>query len=213
MKAISLPQDYTLSKRMVVALLGGSYFLSSYMLVGNFHLSSNQLPVEKLWADEIIPFLPSTVWIYFSSYFFVYAVFFIGKKAELINAYVKAFCWMVFFCNCIYYLVPTYIERHEYPLEDSLFFLTKWGFQTLRNIDPMYNCIPSTHVATSVLGALFFLHQSKKAFILFSFWASLIILSTLTTKQHYVYDVVSGMVVGIIFYWIFFHLRKPSESF
>jgi membrane-associated phospholipid phosphatase len=44
----------------------------------------------------------------------------------------------------------------------------------------------------------------------FFIWSTLIALSTLTTKQHYVADIVSGLLLAVVFYrW--FHLKQAYQ--
>ncbi|MCM2322222.1 MAG: phosphatase PAP2 family protein, partial [Oligoflexia bacterium] len=48
------------------------------------------------------------------------------------------------------------------------------------------------------------LTEQRKKFPFFFLWATSIAVTTLTTKQHYIIDVVTGFLMSVIVYW-FFH--------
>jgi membrane-associated phospholipid phosphatase len=89
-----------------------------------------------------------------------------------------------------------------------------WALQCLYSADPPYNCFPSLHVAHSVLSALVCYRVHRRVGVLAIGCASLIALSTLFTKQHYVLDVVAGAFMGCVAHAIFFRrisrMRVPE---
>jgi membrane-associated phospholipid phosphatase len=77
--------------------------------------------------------------------------------------------------------------------------------------DVEHNCLPSLHVAQVYLAALScnLVHRGVGKAALA--WATLVALSTLFTKQHYVLDVVAGFALGLAAYLAFLH-RLPRAS-
>ena len=73
------------------------------------------------------------------------------------------------------------------------------------------------HVACCYLTALSFAprEESRGAFWFYFIWATLVAISTLPTKQHYVADVVSGATLAVVGYWFFFRTVRyiPSQEF
>jgi len=68
-------------------------------------------------------------------------------------------------------------------------------------LDLGYNSFPSLHVALSLTCSLICFNYNPKYKWLF-IWAGLIILSTVLVKQHYILDVVGGLVLGVLgFLW------------
>jgi membrane-associated phospholipid phosphatase len=71
-----------------------------------------------------------------------------------------------------------------------------WGLKTIYGSDVRYNCLPSLHVAQCFIAATVChrVHRGvgRAAFV----WASLVAVSTLFTKQHYLLDVIGGMALA-----------------
>ncbi|HSU84087.1 MAG TPA: phosphatase PAP2 family protein, partial [Thermoanaerobaculia bacterium] len=86
-----------------------------------------------------------------------------------------------------------------------------WGLRSLYSADPPYNCFPSLHVAHSFVSALACSRVHRGVGIAGVVCASLVGLSTLFTKQHYVLDVLAGILLASVAYAVF--LRKsPREE-
>ena len=95
---------------------------------------------------------------------------------------------------CVFFFYPTTLPR---PLVDAE-GLTAQAFQFLYSVDTASNCFPSLHVALACLAALGIAEERARLATFAIFWAGLISLSTMTTKQHYFADVVAGVCVAAI---------------
>jgi membrane-associated phospholipid phosphatase len=71
------------------------------------------------------------------------------------------------------------------------------------SLDSPYNCFPSLHVANSFISALACYRVHLTLGLAAAVWASLIGASTLLTKQHYVVDVVAGVLMAALAYFLF----------
>lgn len=69
--------------------------------------------------------------------------------------------------------------------------------------DVQYNCFPSLHVAQCFLAALTCYRVHRGVGLVTGLWASLVGLSTLYTKQHYVVDVIAGAFLACAAYLAF----------
>ena len=83
--------------------------------------------------------------------------------------------------------------------------------RALRSIDPPYNTWPSLHVALpclTVLAVRGWVGRPARAF-LWTFWV-VVSISTLTVKQHYLWDVLTGGLLG----WAVWRLvvRRPDPD-
>jgi len=85
-----------------------------------------------------------------------------------------------------------------------------WGLRALYSSDPPYNCFPSLHVAHSVVSALACSRVHRRLGIIAMIAATLVAVSTLFTKQHYVLDVVAGVFLAFVAYGMF--LRFPGSD-
>ncbi len=60
------------------------------------------------------------------------------------------------------------------------------------------NCFPSLHTAICMLAIYYSRNFSFRVRWIIIPWAALVILSTVTCKQHYVVDVVAGMILCLL---------------
>jgi membrane-associated phospholipid phosphatase len=111
----------------------------------------------------------------------------------------------------IFVIFPTTYPRELYPLPADLDLLTYSVFFRLRETDTPANCCPSLHVSSVYLSSLLFLHDRKRMFPFFFTWGTAIAVSTLTTKQHYFIDVITGLIMAAFAHWIFHRIVQYYE--
>jgi len=148
--------------------------------------------------DGKIPFVPQLVLVYFSTYIFVIQPFIILSEARQFYWMLTSFGAITAIASLIHATVPSKIERNEildtYGLSGKLINL----FQ--KTCKP-YGNFPSMHVALSVpVIGMNFIAVGPTAGSVTLVWAILIALSTLFTKQHYILDVLAGLVGGVLIY-------------
>lgn len=176
-----------------------------YITSNHFHLyPPMMLPMS--WIDEAVPFLPYSVWIYMSEYFFFAAVYITCKDMVNLNKYFYSFLVLQVVSVFIFWVLPTTYPRDLFPLPDNLEPITHAAFTALRKTDTPANCCPSLHVSSVYLSSFLFLDDQRKKFPFFFIWGTSIAASTLTTKQHYIIDVVFGFLMALCIYWIFHKL-------
>lgn len=98
----------------------------------------------------------------------------------------------------IFWLFPTYVVRGPPPGSDMFSQLLIWIYEN----DKAYNALPSAHMYVTSLITFFWLkwYAQKKALWLSIF--CLILFSTLFTGQHYILDVVAGILLPATVYYI-----------
>ncbi len=167
-----------------------------------------ELPMTFL--DEMVPFLPWTIFIYMSEYFYFTAIYIICKDLENLNKYLYSFFFTQALSCLIFLIYPTTYPRDQFPVpaETPVLLQSLWAW--LRSQDAPTNCLPSLHVSTVYLSAFIFKDEQREKLPFFLGWATLIALSTLPTKQHYLVDVVTGLVLAIIMY-VMFHRWMPYQ--
>jgi membrane-associated phospholipid phosphatase len=159
------------------------------------------LPVTAL--DTAIPFVPHTVWIYISEYWAIVLLFALSRDLVNANRFAYAFAALQVVCASMFMLWPTTYPRAQFPLPPDLDAPTRSVLAFLRSIDTPANCCPSLHVASICLPALFFRREHRSTWPLLWAGVTAIVVSTLTTKQHYVVDVIGGVIVAVVLYWFF----------
>jgi membrane-associated phospholipid phosphatase len=132
---------------------------------------------------------------------------FVVQQEELIRRTVWAYIavWAVAYLGFLLY--PTVAPRSDTVV--GVGFAVR-GLQFLYDADPPYNCFPSIHVAHSFVSALacYRVHRTLGVVALACAW--LVAISTLLTKQHYVADLIAGILLALAAYRLF--LRGHSRT-
>lgn len=198
----TLPIFLTWGNRWIV---GGIWTVIAVFL----YLSTNHYPIftprllPMTSLDEAIPFIPQTIFIYLSEYPLFISVYLLAKELRNLNKYLYSFLFLQVVSVTIFLLFPTTYPRDLFPLPDTLDRFSHYAFSSLRETDTPNSCLPSLHVSSCYLSAFVFLDEQKKKFWTFFIWATLVGVSTLTTKQHYIIDVIAGLGMAMIAYWLF----------
>ena len=199
--------------RMTVASLTRPYQVTAWMLVLMF-LVPVYLPIARVardrvpyapsvHLDELMSLQPGWALVYGPLYLFLILLpILVVHQQEHIRrtflAYVSV--WVVsYVCFLIY---PTVAPR---PLEVRGDGFVMWGLRSLYSADPPFNCFPSIHVAHSFVSALTCHRVHRRLGWVAIACASLVAVSTVYTKQHYVVDVVAGALLAGGAYSLFVH--------
>jgi membrane-associated phospholipid phosphatase len=201
-KVWALPLFFNKKNKYPMGILMAIFAIAVYLPANHFHLSEPSL-LPMHWIDTAIPFLPESVWIYISEYLFFVVVYLTCKDLGNLNKYFYSFLVLQVVSVVIFWLLPTTYPRDQFPLPLDLDAVTFFAFRLLRVADTPANCCPSLHVSSVYLSSFIFLDDQKKKFPLFFLWGTAIAVSTLTTKQHYLIDVVTGLIMALATYWIF----------
>src|SRR5262245_47869069 len=178
-----------------------------YFGIGHLHLSRST-EILRTRLDDAIPFWPWTAWCYLPFYAGVFLMAIAGiKRRSLFKRAVIA----VFVVMSIGALGHIFIGA-EYPrpvLHPPYPDISAWFLASVQRIDPPGNVFPSLHVAHTTMLALILLKDRPRLGLVALAMATALALSTLTTKQHFLADVVSGYALAFFGRW--FALRKlPS---
>jgi len=157
--------------------------------------------IPALALDSAFPLQPTWALIYGSLYAFLIVLpVLVVRQHDHIQRTVFAYLtvWVVaYICFLVY---PTVAPRPTNVVGDGF---AAWGLRFLYDADPPYNCFPSIHVAHSFVSALTIHRVHRKLAIAALFCAVLVALSTLYTKQHYVADIIAGVVLALAAYALF----------
>ncbi len=209
--SLSLPLFISNANRVKV---GFCVFVISgvlYLLANHFHFVEPRL-LPMTWVDLNVPFLPNTFWIYNSEYIYFILIYAICRDITNLNRYVYSFLALLLVSVVIFDVWPTIYPRGGYALPDDLNSITRDAFNGLRKIDTPANCCPSLHVSGVYLSSFVFLNEQRSKFFFFFTWGTLIAISTLTTKQHYLADVISGFGMAVLFHWLFFKVVQYRKA-
>lgn len=193
-------------------LAGALLFLSAYLMYHftNYYPYFTPKELHLFPIDHAVPFIPWTVLIYVSEYFFFTLVYLICRDMENLNKYIYSFFTTQALSCLVFFFWPTVYPRELFPIPMGTHPFVDGVWMWLRSIDAPTNCFPSLHVSTVYLSTFIFLDEQKKKFPFFFTWGTLIALSTLTTKQHYFVDIIAGLGLSIVTYWLF-HRKVQYE--
>lgn len=171
-----------------------------YLFLPGLALKGRTMHSPVLPLDALFPLSAPWSIVYASLFLAAILPVFVVHQPVLLNRTVLAYlgAWLVSLAAFVAY--PTIAPAHPAAAGGGFF---DWGLLIIWGSDVPYNCFPSLHVAQCFLAALACsrVHAGVGRFGLV--WASLVALSTLYTKQHYVADVLGGIVVAGIGHVLF----------
>jgi membrane-associated phospholipid phosphatase len=200
----SLTRPYPVSIPMVVLVS----LVPCYIFIAEL-MPGRMLHVPELPLDRVVPLQPAWALVYGSLYLFLIILpIFVVRQEEHIRRTVLAYL-MVWIAAYICFLVyPTVAPRPASVVGQGF---AVWGLRFLYSADPPYNCFPSLHVAHSFVSALTCYRAQRAVGIAASLCASLVAVSALYSKQHYLLDIVAGVFLAWVACVVF--LRNfPRES-
>jgi membrane-associated phospholipid phosphatase len=167
-----------------------------FYLYPNLHplFEPRQLPL--LAVDRWTPFLPWTFWVYTSEYMLILSVVVLLRAKAHFDSFARMAFGVLVGCGLFFLFYPTVYPRPVYPETGSQLFAAPMRF--IQAVDPPGNCFPSMHVALTAISAWAIRQRSRGLAWVYGLWTVLICASTLTTKQHYAWDIGGGFAMMLI---------------
>ena len=176
--------------RLMMTFLVIITLISSYLLLNNSleHKVDLLLPL-----DEMIPYWPWTISIYLTLYlmYFTVSISLETKRYTqvLIDLVLMTFISFIFFITITSHYPRPAPEAWAHSMWKPLIDL-------MVAVDAPGNTCPSLHVSTSIYLSLVMRHE--KYGIWWIIWGLLVSLSTLTLKQHFVWDWIAGVILALV---------------
>ncbi|HEX4510784.1 MAG TPA: phosphatase PAP2 family protein [Burkholderiaceae bacterium] len=166
-----------------------------YFAVGHAQFARST-ELLRTHLDDVIPFLPATAWLYLPFYGAIFAIAIAGfqTRAYFNRALVSVGFILAVGLVCHRFIPAVYprpVLHPPYP--DISYAFMAW----VQRIDPPGNVFPSLHVAHTWALALIVHRENRRLGRVLIVMSALLALSTLTTKQHFVADVVSGLLLAV----------------
>ena len=181
-----------------------------YFLVGTSSFDrSTELLRTRL--DDAIPFIPATAWFYLPVYAGIFLIALAGFRTRFhFDRALGAFCVILLVGLAGHRFVAAEYPR---PLLRPPFSGPSQAFMAwVQAIDPPGNVFPSLHVAHTSSLALFLYHENRRLGRWVIALALLLAISTLTTKQHFVADVLSGFALAAAARFLFLRGAAVGEG-
>ncbi len=187
-----LTRPYPLHARVVVPAVMLMLLIPGYLAIGLMP-RGRTMHLPELTLDRMVPVQPAWAVIYLSYLAVPFLPVLIMRQEEQIRRTFLAWLsvWVIgYVCFLVY---PTTLPRPLGEIGDGFF---AWFLRGIYEADLPRNCLPSLHVATVVVAALACWRVDWRTGFAAGVWAALVALSTLFTKQHYIADVVTGILLG-----------------
>jgi membrane-associated phospholipid phosphatase len=205
-----LPLFLTRRNKYVLSILWLASGAAFYLSTNHYYMYPPQfLPMTRI--DQAVPFVPWTIWIYNSEFFLFFSAFFLSADLVNANKYLYSFLSAQILSTLVFIFWPTTYPREQFPLPADIDSITRALFANLRGVDSPANCFPSMHVCGVYVSAFLFIDEQRKKLIPYFLWATAIAFSTLTTKQHYLADVVSGFLLACALWFVFHRLARYRQ--
>jgi membrane-associated phospholipid phosphatase len=147
--------------------------------------------LEPTALDRAVPFVAQSIWIYLSQFVLLpYALATASDDAARTRGFYAMLVATVI-AAAIFVLLPTRVTPGAAP-SDGLIGLAWHG---LRLADTAHNAFPSLHVALSAIAGILLWRTRRMIAVA---WPALVVVSTLTTRQHVAWDVAGGFVLAAI---------------
>jgi membrane-associated phospholipid phosphatase len=178
-----------------VGVITGLVGLVVYQLIGRAELHRSTTLLDTA-LDRAIPLLPVTTWFYEPLYVGIFVIGVVGFRSRwLFN---RALVCVV--ANALVGALGHSLIRAQYPrpvLVPPYPDLSVAFLAFVHRIDPPGNVFPSLHVAHAFVLALLLRIDRPRLGMVALVMACLLGVSTLTTKQHFLADVVAGLVMAL----------------
>ena len=172
--------------------------IPAYHVISEFN-RGRAANMPELAIDRAIPLEPAWMLVYGSVFLFAFLPAFVVRGAELTRRVLWSYILVEFLAFAGYLAYPTSLPRPAITTDG--FFL--WTLRLIYDIDPPRNCFPSLHVAWAFVAALSCYRVHRGVGLAAMGWAGLIGISTLYTEQHYLVDVIAGVMIAFLAYVLF----------
>lgn len=173
-----------------------------YLFLQWLYLPLNRRPVKYYWKiklDDRLPLVPGMVVVYAS-----HALLFFGGGLALVFSdqfwlFATAMIIAQFLADLFWYFFPNGVRRPEVKGKG---LMRSWLKKLYRFDRYDGNAAPSAHVFHTIIIGHFLARLWPQWGLAIYVWVGLIMASTVLIKQHYLLDVLGGILVAAIALWV-----------
>lgn len=182
-------------------------FLVFYL--GPNHWASTQKSLYHLYFDFelLIPLIPWSIIPYCSVYLIPLIVFF-KCPLSVIYKIRLALLAQIFIAFIIFIIFPAKLGYSRYVPPGVFSF---W-YSTLFALDNPHNLLPSLHVGFSFEWSLALIWAYKRFEKWIYFWFFLVCVSVVTTHQHHIMDIVTGIILAISTHFLAIKILEHNKK-
>ena len=170
-----------------------TWLLLIFLIVKSVYLPLNKRKSKYYWKikfDDVIPFIPIFIIPYIGYFFYVIMTIIYLWNTKYINSFFITYIISYIIAGLFWYFVPNGVKRPKIIKKDVFSRLTAF----IHKYDDDTNGFPSAHIFASFICTYFLLIAYPEQFILIWSINLLISFSTVFVKQHYVLDILGGLI-------------------
>lgn len=157
--------------------------------------------------EKSIPFLPLSIIPYMTSGIFFCLVFFLCKNKNQLKVLTWRMLFVIIVAGIFYIVAPL---RFSFIKPEVSHIILGVPFSFLKAFDSPFNQSPSLHIGFAFIFWSVF-RDLPKWRVFFMIWLILLGISTLTTYQHHVIDILSGAILAHLIFIIIPYRRNDLE--
>lgn len=184
-------------KNIVPVALAVIIYLASYY-IPKILVSPDRLHFVKFAIDDLIPLFSPSVIVYAGAFiqWVIAIILMLYFDEDEMHKYSSAIIYGSLFCLVVFMVYPTGIIRIDIEVNN----IFDWMLKLVYSNDSIINALPSMHCFVSTIVVYIYRNSkviSRNAYMLSSIFSVLVFMSTLLTKQHFIIDVPTGILLGI----------------
>ncbi len=198
--------QHTLLLRLKALLFGWGTVGVVYQLSAQFQGQGTVLPTSLV--DEWISFSASAIWLYLS-FFIIVPLSYLSCPMARLAGLRQATQLTAVMAGVVYLIFPTTMVYPQVVGDD----LSTRALQLLLRIDSPQNCLPSLHIALTVLAVWAMSDDQQKVKTgFYLLWGVAIAFSILQLRRHLFIDLVTGAMLAGITGWVFLYRRGAVKA-
>jgi membrane-associated phospholipid phosphatase len=185
-------------ERAAIALSLGVLFVAGYFGVG---LAADPKESHDFATpiDGKIPFVAYSVWLYLGLFPAALAPIFFVRSPQLFRRAALAYAFAIVVSLILFLAYPvTSAGLRTACSTDANSNASCWAVSVLYSFDPPHNLFPSLHISIAVLAAYATWTTLQRWGFLLGLGVAIECVAVCTVKQHFVLDVLGGLVVGVL---------------
>ncbi len=202
-------QPYSITRKTLGLILMVTFYTVGYIGINRLNGFRNHYYDVSLWFEKDIPFVPSAI-IGYSFVFVLVAIMFlvIDNMPDFWDMCVR-FLSMTLLCFAIFLIFPVRMD-----LRPEVTMTSDWITEAVCFyfwIDHPYNLFPSMHLSASFFSAFYCMRKGRIIGWITMIMATIVGVSVVLLKQHYIMDIVAGFIVG--WFCSVFSMKKIKARF
>ncbi len=165
-----------------------------FLAIKSIYIPLNRRKSKYYWKlpiDDKVPLVPVFIIPYIGYFFLIFGSVILLWETPQINPFLVSYIVSYILAGIFWYILPNGVARPKITGKDIFSRLTKFIYK----YDDDTNGFPSAHVFSTLICCYFLSLFFPSLYILIWGLASLIIISTLLVKQHYVIDILGGIIL------------------